>query len=93
MVQQSYWEHLDKGIPKIMPTSHPSAPYLSSRTESFHNQRHRSLGVDEASSSKERTSFLNNHEMFVAWTVLPRIRQHTLHGQWCMQETLSTSFL
>jgi hypothetical protein len=37
MVRQSYWEHLDKGIPKTRPTSHPFAPYLSSKAESFHN--------------------------------------------------------
>jgi hypothetical protein len=52
MVRQSYWEHLDKGIPEMRPTSHASAPYFSSIVESFHNQRHRLLGVGGASSSK-----------------------------------------
>jgi hypothetical protein len=56
MVSQSYWEHLDKGIPKTTPTSHPSTPYLSSRTQSYHNQRHKLLGVGGASSSRECTS-------------------------------------
>jgi hypothetical protein len=56
-VRQNYWEHMDKGIPKMRPTSHPSTPYLSSKAESFHNRKHRSFGVRGASSSKERTSF------------------------------------
>jgi hypothetical protein len=41
----------------MRPTSHPSAPYLSSITENFHNQKHRSFGVGGVSSFKERTSF------------------------------------
>ncbi len=91
-VRQSYWEHMDKGIPETRPSSHSYAPYFSSRAESFHNQRHRSLGIDGASSSREHTSFWNGHKMFIAWTVRPRIPQLTLHGQRCMQEMLSTSF-
>jgi len=66
MVHQSYWEHLDKGIPKMKPTSHPFAPYLYSKVESFHNRKHRSLGVGGASFFKEHTSFSNGHKMFVA---------------------------
>jgi hypothetical protein len=61
------WQELD-GLPKLLgifgqgilktrPTSHPSALYFSSRTKSFHNQRHRSLSVDGASSSKKCTFF------------------------------------
>jgi hypothetical protein len=92
MVHQSYWEHLDKGIPEMRPTSHPFALYLSSRAESFHNRRHKSLGVGGASSFKERTYFSNGQKMFVARTVWPRIPQRTLHGQRCMQETLFVSF-
>jgi len=57
MIRQSYWEHLDKGIPKTKPTSHPFAPYLSSKLESFHNRKDISLGVSRASFSKERTFF------------------------------------
>jgi hypothetical protein len=57
MVHQSYWEHLDKKIPEMRPTSHPSVTYLSFRAKSFHNQRHKSLGVGEAFSSREHTSF------------------------------------
>jgi hypothetical protein len=57
MIRQSHWEHLDKGIPKMKPTSHPSAPYLSSRAKNFHNRKDRLFGVSRASSSKERTSF------------------------------------
>ncbi len=57
MVRQSYWEHLDKGILETRPTSHPSTPYISSRAESFHNRRHRSLSVGRASCSREHTSF------------------------------------
>ncbi len=93
MVHESYWEHLNKGIPKTRPTSHPFAAYFSSRVESFHNQRHRSLGVGKTSFSKERTSFWKNHKMFVAQIMRRIIPQHTLHGQWCMQEMLSASFL
>jgi len=59
MVRQCYWEHLDKGIPETRPTSHPFAPYLSSRAKSFHNWRHKLLGVSVASLSKERTFFWN----------------------------------
>jgi hypothetical protein len=50
----------------MKPTSHPFAPYLSSRVESFHNRKHRSLGVGGASFFKEHTSFSNGHKMFVA---------------------------
>jgi hypothetical protein len=57
MVRQSYWEHLDKEILETRPPSHPSAPYFFSIAKSFHNQRHKSLGVSKASSSKERTFF------------------------------------
>jgi hypothetical protein len=92
MVCQSYREHLDKGIVEMRPTSHPYALYLSSRVESFHNRRHRSLSVGGASLSRERTSFWNGHKMFVAWTMQPIIPQRTLHGQLCMQKTLSRRF-
>jgi hypothetical protein len=54
---REYREHLDKGIPETRPTSKPSALYISSRAESFHNRRHRSLSVGRASSSREHTSF------------------------------------
>jgi hypothetical protein len=57
MVRQNYWEHLDKGIAEMKPTSHPSAPILSFRAKIFHNRRHRSLGVGGASFSKKHTCF------------------------------------
>jgi hypothetical protein len=50
-------EHLDKGIPETRPSSHPSVPYLSSRAESFHNQRHKSFGVGKAFSFRKHTFF------------------------------------
>ncbi len=77
MVRQSYWEHLDKGIPKTRLASHPFTLYLSSRAESFHNWRHKSFGVSIISFCKEHTFFWNGHKMFVAWIMWPRIPQRT----------------
>jgi hypothetical protein len=92
MVRQSYWEHLDKGILETRPISHPSPPYLSSRTKVSTIEN-----IDRLVSAKlplpDNTPLLeNSHKMFVTWIVWPRIPQRTLHGQRCMQETLSMSF-
>jgi hypothetical protein len=48
---------LGQGILKTRPISHPSVPYLYSRAKNFHNQIHRSFGIDRVSFSKEHTSF------------------------------------